>query len=482
MRYRPTLLLSFCLFIAGCGGGGHSNLSPVDTGPNPNPVASGIPGLVAVQATTVKLPTSVATNSILRQPATGGSHVGVVIIHPFSDYSSFEACNDLAARGFTTLCVNTIWTNNEFGYYGFEQHVPAITAAVQYLRGMSNITKVVLLGHSMGGPMMAFYQNVAENGPSVCTGPEKLLPCVTTNLTGVPPADGLIIFDSHLGESLATFTYVDPAVINNTPGQRNAALDMFNPANGYLVAQNQAVYSPTFIQTYLAAQAARNAQLVAQAQSLLLAERTATGNAGDLGDDIPFPVVGGTAARLWQPSLQLLMCTQTPVILLSHDGTRPTKIVCSVRPPSGAGETAASAPSATLNLNVHIFLGAHALRTQGTYNQTINDLTGIDYTSTATSSVGNITGVTTPFLIVGNSGHYFIRPDEIIYQTAKMADKTIAMEEGSVHGGTECTACETQFGLATPAPAVNGVVQYGYYGNTFGRTMDFMAQWMLKRF
>ena len=85
-----------------------------------------------------------------------------------------------------------------------------------------------------------------------------------------------------------------------------------------------------------------------------------------------------------------------------------------------------------------------------------------------------------PFLIVGNGAHYFIRPDEIIYQTARMADKTFAIEEGAVHGGTECTACETARGLATPGPGPSP--QYGYYGDTFGRTMDFMAEWMGSRF
>jgi hypothetical protein len=213
-----AFLLCVGLGVSACGGGG-GGATP-STIPTANPVVSGLPNQVGVNVTSVNLGNSVVTAAKLRTPATGASHVGVVIIHPFSSYVDFEACNDLAARGFTTLCVDTIWTNNEFGYYGFEQHVPAIKAAVQYLRSRPNITKVVLLGHSMGGPMMAFYQNVAENGTGVCTGPEKIIPCVTTNLTSLPPADGLIIFDSHLGESLATYTYLDPSVINNTLGQR----------------------------------------------------------------------------------------------------------------------------------------------------------------------------------------------------------------------------------------------------------------------
>ena len=91
--------------------------------------------------------------------------------------------------------------------------------------------------------MMAFYQNVAENGPAVCQGPEKILPCVDTNLHNLPKADGVMLFDSHLGDSLATFTYIDPAVIGNTLGARDPSLDMFSAANGYNAATNGATYT-----------------------------------------------------------------------------------------------------------------------------------------------------------------------------------------------------------------------------------------------
>ena len=131
---------------------------------------------------------------------------------------------------------------------------------------------------------------------------------------------------------------------------------------------------------------------MADAENRLAAERQALNDPAQMGDDIPFTVVGATAARLWQPDLALLACTQQPVMLLSHDGTRKMQRVCSVRVPSGAGAAAADGPTSTINTNVHVWLGAHAMRTLGTYDQTSNDLTGIDYRSTATSSVGNIPG------------------------------------------------------------------------------------------
>lgn len=43
-----------------------------------------------------------------------------------------------------------------------------------------------------------------------------------------------------------------------------------------------------------------------------------------LGDDIPFEVVGSTDARLWQPDINLLKYTKKPHILLPRDDSRPS--------------------------------------------------------------------------------------------------------------------------------------------------------------
>lgn len=130
-------------------------------------------------------------------------------------------------------------------------------------------------------------------------------------------------------------------------------------------------------------------------------------------------------------------------------------------------------------VNVRVWLGAHALRTNGRYDQTKDDITGIDYDSSATSTVSMVKGigkhpngsnVTTPLLIVANGGHYFLRPDEIVYENANSTtDKTFAIEEGAVHGGGPCTQCAQALGLPQD-----------YFGDTNQRTYDFMDQWLSK--
>jgi hypothetical protein len=130
-----------------------------------------------VVTTTVLQPNLTGTNlAILRQPDPNpNAHIGIFIMHPDSGYANFSACTGLAQRGFTTLCADTVFNNRNFEFKGYEDHVPAITAGINYLRTqVPGITKVLIFGHSMGAPMMAYYENVAEHGAAVCTGPRRL--------------------------------------------------------------------------------------------------------------------------------------------------------------------------------------------------------------------------------------------------------------------------------------------------------------------
>src|SRR5206468_805808 len=128
---------------------------------------------------------------------------------------------------------------------------------------------------------------------------EKLTPCVDTNIHNLPKADGVILFDAHPGLALGEFTYMDPAIIVNAnpPGNvssnRDPSVDTFSPANGYNVTTNEGVYTSAFVKRFLAAQAVRNQDLLNQALDLLRQRRIATGNPNDMGDDIPFNIVGG---------------------------------------------------------------------------------------------------------------------------------------------------------------------------------------------
>jgi hypothetical protein len=174
----------------------------------------------------------------------------------------------------------------------------------------------------------------------------------------------------------------------------------------------------------------------------------------------------------------LLKYTKKTHILLARDGSRPVQIIESVRPPSGRRDAALNCEESTIFANVHIWLGAHALRaTPRLYTQTEDDMTGVDYDSSATSTVTNVKGITVPLIIIAHTGHYFIRPDEIIYDAAISSDKTLAFNEGAVHGGGPCSECALQIDpTLTPAEAT------AYFGDTFKRSFDFYAEWLNERY
>lgn len=135
-------------------------------------------------------PLGSGSQGLLYQPAAPKNGVGLVQIHSFSSTLGHVSCGALASRGYRILCGDTRFTNNANGYGNYEDHVPAIRAAVDYMQKQPGVTKVVLIGHSMGAPMMAFYQHVAEKGPRACAVPERLAPCEPGGLENLPRADG----------------------------------------------------------------------------------------------------------------------------------------------------------------------------------------------------------------------------------------------------------------------------------------------------
>jgi hypothetical protein len=133
----------------------------------------------------------------------------------------------------------------------------------------------------------------------------------------------------------------------------------------------------------------------------------------------------------------------------------------------------------TTAVNVHIWLGAHALRaTPGLYTQSADNITGVDYGSSNTSTATNVEGIKVPLIIISHTGHYFIRPDEIIFEHAGTNDKTLAYNEGATHGGTPCLPCATAIDptITTQAQA------NAYWGDTIGRSMDFYSEWLSARY
>jgi hypothetical protein len=402
------------------------------------------------QSNPVYVALSGGAHGTLTKPDSGvNSHIGIILTHRTANV--LGACGEWASRGFMAFCLNFPWVNNEAAVI-WEESARHVGAAVNLLKKQPGITKVVLVGPSGGGPTMSYYQAVAENGPSYCQGPNKLIQC-SNNLAGLTPADGIIFNDAHPGNTINALRSFNGAVVNeHQPERLNPRLDPFNPKNGYN-PNGCSTYSEQFKKRYFDAQADRMNTLIHEALQKLR-EIEASDNPTD---NAPFIIVRGDNARLLELDPSIHHSTVKPQKLLKNDGSIVTQIVESVRIcQPGDAQANASFNGGTLFLTVRSFLSANAIRAT-------DSMDGIDACSSNNSTVCAVQHISVPILLVASGGHYFIRDGEIHYELAASADKDFIVTEGAAHTGPPCVPCET-------FP--------GQYANSAVNQMNYMVNWL----
>ncbi len=82
--------------------------------------------------------------------------IGLILMHPNSDFLNHVGCSELARRGFRVLCINGQYFNTRREYMIWEKVPLDVKPAVEYLRQLPGIQTVVLLGHSGGGQLIPF--------------------------------------------------------------------------------------------------------------------------------------------------------------------------------------------------------------------------------------------------------------------------------------------------------------------------------------
>jgi pimeloyl-ACP methyl ester carboxylesterase len=392
----------------------------------------------------------------LYKPDSGPTpHVAILIIHRTANVLGSAATRELASRGFMVLAVNPRSDNNEASV-NFEANALDIKSGVEFLRKQPGITKILLWGHSGGGPATSFYQAVAEQGPSYCRGPNKLVECDET-LAGLPQADGLILVDAHPGISVNLLRSLNPAVLDESdPKKIDPALDPFNPANGY--KDGAARYSEDFKRRYFKAQAGRMNRLIDRALAELKAMKS---GAASYADDNAMVLTRFEGARLMELDATIHHRTQKPQKLLKNDGSIVTQIVESVRVPArGYDKRNASFDGGARIATLRSFLSANAIRATDSLDE-------IDWCSSNNSTDCALPKITIPTLVTAMGAHYFIRDSEIHYERSASGDKEFIVIEGATHGISPCTACET-----TP----------GQYGNSQKNFFDYVTRWIKSRF
>ena len=393
----------------------------------------------------------------LYKPDSGPApHVAILVIHRTANFMAHPATTELSKRGFLVLGMNPRSDNNET-IVDFESNALDIKSGMEFLRRQPGITKVLLFGHSGGGPATSFYQAVAESGISYCQGPAKIVEC-GNNLAGLPKADGIVFMDAHPGVSVNGLRSLNPAVVDETDSRRtDPSLDPFSSENGYN-PKGSSHYSDDFKKRYFKAQADRMNRLIDTAKTKL--QRMKTGEETYRDDDVLL-VPRGEGARLMELDMSIHHSTLKPQKLLKNDGSIVTQIVESVRKPTpNLAAQNASFKGGTRLLTLRSFLSANAIHAG-------DSIDNIDWCSSNNSTDCALKSISVPVLITAMGGHYFIRDSEVHYETAASKDKDFIVIEGATHGGTPCKACET-----TP----------GQYSNTVKNFFDYVAKWIDARY
>lgn len=397
-------------------------------------------------------------NGLLYEPKATDQHGRIALVYtdPKAYFSSVPA-EQLAVRGYRVLMARHYLGSRRGDVESPFDGVEETSRAIAFLRKLPGVEKVVVMGWGAGARLATLYADLAVHGAEACQRPGVLLPCRAEQVAGLTQPDGLILLDPGLG-AVATASDVDPAYGSTL--RNRGDLDMYSPANGYDAANGQARYSAAFRQRYFAAQSTRNNAIIDQA---LERQTLVKQGKGLFQDDEPFTVPGAVNAMhggtsLQRTDLSLLSHTKQPHLLLKADGTSVQAVIHSIRPATGLQEAAMIGHCCDKeNYSLRRFLLNEAVRTTPAFALTEDDIQGVDWASSNTSTPARAEGVALPTLVLTMSCFQFVVPGEIIFDHLAARDKTYASVEGADH---EFKPCRPGF------------------GDTTGRSFDFLDRWL----
>lgn len=182
----------------------------------------------------------------------------IIATHFNVDFAEHYLAPWFAERGFGFLGWNTRFRGAE-DLFALEHALVDIGVGVRWLREAAGAERIVLLGNSGGGSLMAAYQACAGDGALAAAhaGP------VGEALAALVPADLYLSLNAHRGRPEVLTNWLDASLTDESdPTSRDPGLDIYDPANG-------PPYDPEFVARVRAAQRARNHRISAWARSEL---------------------------------------------------------------------------------------------------------------------------------------------------------------------------------------------------------------------
>jgi len=375
-------------------------------------------------------------DGVLRRGAAADSRTVVVQTHPrWDSYTSAAAwpMADLVAHGFDTFACTNRYTNSAAGVDVSTLWEPLaldLAAAVQAMRERG-YERVVLLGTSAGGPLVAFYQAVAERGNAVFE-PERTLSGFRGFDLPLPPADALLLQSATAGPALSFCIRLDGAVVDEADAARDPSLDLFAPANGFDPERGTGRYEPDFLRRYERAQAERMNRLIDSAQARLA--RIAETGRPFVDDD--FVVIPGVRAYPAFVDLGIAHESSAPHELQPGDRH---EVIRSSRPviATAARDNRGRASGATVH-TLTSFLSYRAIRTDPERydpSAVTPERFGVDMRSTNTSTTSSLEQVSVPLLITQGTADIeaYVPAAEMNFNAAASADKRLVFIEHADH-------------------------------------------------
>lgn len=196
-----------------------------------------------------------------------GARTVVCLMHPRQDVTHHALVPLLLRAGVAVWTQHPRSVNNDLNLL-HEQALLDVAAGQVFLR--ERFDDVVVLGHSGGGTLFAFYLEQAALAPSERISRTPGGRPVDLAGADMPLADGAVFLAPHPGQGTLLLACIDPSVAEESdPLSVIPELDPWNPANGFAEPPASSSYSPEFLARYREAQRDRVARLDALAHESL---------------------------------------------------------------------------------------------------------------------------------------------------------------------------------------------------------------------
>lgn len=215
------------------------------------------------------------------------STTAFVAMHPIGSPGYLPAFSHLARRGLHVIACGTRYTTGDAGLQ-MENALLDLAACVSDAKLRLGYEKIILVGWSGGGSLLAGYQAEAEHKTISRTASGEASVIADTEFL---PADGITLMAAHRSRHHLITDFLDPSIVDEDhPDDRDPELDIYDPANPH-----QPPYPAGYIARYRAAQYARNQRITARA----LDRFEGMQRAGRPDDEYCFVVHGTMADLRW---------------------------------------------------------------------------------------------------------------------------------------------------------------------------------------